>query len=502
MEGSMLDDVIHAGATATLTWLTTKDPGLKEALDKAYGYAVFPAMGRASAVLGAARGYGEVFERGKPIGFATLTQMTVGVQVGGQTFSELMLFNSKDALDAYRKGKLSFTANASAVLVKGATGTSDPGSVVAKAYSRGGMLLELSLGGQKFNFSKHAGEGKKKDADGSAEAAPERAAGAGSAEGAERADVAAPEGAEGPDGAAEGAEGDGIEEGAEAADPVQAAATASNETKATTEPATREGHETSVEEDDPPAPPVAVAMAPIGAPGRLVRAGRKLATKASLKAAHFLASHGGKRGRLNRLASALTPERHRTLREKIASAAAGLEKEAKLAPVLGDEVNAALKRMKEHDPSLAEKLAKAYAYAVFPLVGKATAALGVGFGRGEVFERGKLIGYAGIVQLTIGVQVGGQTYDELIVFENEGALKRFKSGKLAFAANASAVIIKAGAAATTNYSRGTAVFVHPEGGLMLELGLGGQKFIFRRKVLGDRGAGVARGLRRIRELTH
>jgi lipid-binding SYLF domain-containing protein len=240
--------------------------------------------------------------------------------------------------------------------------------------------------------------------------------------------------------------------------------------------------------------------------GTLVRSGQKLATKTSLKAAHFLASHGTKRGPLSRLTSVLTPARHHTLREKIASAVVGLEKEAKLAPVLGDEVEAALARLTLHDPSLAGKVEKAYGYAVFPLVSKANAALGVAFGRGEVFEQGKLIGYTGIVQLTLGVQVGGDTYDELIVFENEGALKRFKSGKVAFAANASAAIVKAGAAATNNYSGGTAVFVHPEGGLMLELAIGGQKFVFRRKVLGDRPRveSAVRGITsRVREsMTH
>lgn len=194
---------------------------------------------------------------------------------------------------------------------------------------------------------------------------------------------------------------------------------------------------------------------------------------------------------MNRLGLALAAKEYPTLLgkpmkllDKVKKAAAGLEVEAKLAPVLSDDVHAAIERMTEHDPGLRRLLDDAYGYAVFPLVGKASVALGVGYGRGEVFERGKLIGYAGIAQLTLGVQVGGQTYDELVVFENRGALERFKSGKLAFAGNVSAVIVKAGAAATTNYSSGTAVFVHPEGGLMFELGLGGQKFFFRRKFLG------------------
>jgi hypothetical protein len=114
---------------------------------------VFPSVGRASVVLGGAYGKGQVFEQGQPIGFATISQMTIGVQVGGQTFTQLLLFDSKPALDEFRNGRLAFTGNASAVIVKAAaSGTTNHGTVRAHAYSRGGMLLELSLGGAKFNF--------------------------------------------------------------------------------------------------------------------------------------------------------------------------------------------------------------------------------------------------------------------------------------------------------------------------------------------------------------
>jgi hypothetical protein len=149
----MLDRVVHDEVNATLAWLKTKDPGLGPWLEKAYGYAVFPSMGRASVLLGGATGGGEVFEQGKPIGLATLSQLTIGVQAGGQTFSEVVAFENKRALEAFKKGGIKFTANASAVLVKAAaTGTSGTGR---RAYSRGGMLLEASIGGQKFKFVPH-----------------------------------------------------------------------------------------------------------------------------------------------------------------------------------------------------------------------------------------------------------------------------------------------------------------------------------------------------------
>src|SRR5205814_8148522 len=98
-------------------------------------------------------------EKGKFIGYATITQLTLGVQIGGDTFSEVVIFESRQALDRFRQNKMAFAANASAVLVKAAAaGTADfPKGVKAMAYSRGGMLLEAAIGAQKFKF-KPAGE--------------------------------------------------------------------------------------------------------------------------------------------------------------------------------------------------------------------------------------------------------------------------------------------------------------------------------------------------------
>jgi lipid-binding SYLF domain-containing protein len=160
------------------------------------------------------------------------------------------------------------------------------------------------------------------------------------------------------------------------------------------------------------------------------------------------------------------------------------QKEASVLQTLNAEVQAVLKRLQAEDAGLKELLEKAHAYAVFPSVGKAAAVIGGAFGKGEVFERGSLIGYAGLAQLTLGVQVGGDTFSEIIAFENKQALGRFKQGRWAFAANASAVLVKAGAAASANYEKGAAVFVYSEGGMMLEAAVGTQKFFFRPAVLG------------------
>jgi hypothetical protein len=84
------------------------------------------------------------------------------VQIGGDTFSEILIFHDKPSLKKFKQGEMAFAANASAVLVKAAAaGTNNFKGVTAHAYSSGGMLLELSLGGQKFKF-KPLGEGDDK----------------------------------------------------------------------------------------------------------------------------------------------------------------------------------------------------------------------------------------------------------------------------------------------------------------------------------------------------
>lgn len=165
-------------------------------------------------------------------------------------------------------------------------------------------------------------------------------------------------------------------------------------------------------------------------------------------------------------------------------------------PTLDEDVQATLERLEQKDRGLKQFLKKAYGYAVFPSVGKAALVVGGSYGHGEVFERGKRIGFATLAQTTIGVQVGGDTYSEVIAFESKETLDRFKKGRLAFAANASAVLVKAGAAGTADYEKGVSVFVYSEGGMLLELAIGGQKFKFRPLSEGppdqqDKGKGAA-----------
>ena len=171
-------------------------------------------------------------------------------------------------------------------------------------------------------------------------------------------------------------------------------------------------------------------------------------------------------------------------REQGQQAVPALEKEAKLGPVLHAEVLAALKELQRKRPEIKKVLDESAGYAVVPSIGRASLVLGGAYGIGEVFAHDRVIGYAAIVELSLGVQVGGTTFHELVVFHDEGSLKRFKSGKFAFAADAAVEIVKAGGQASKGFGAGSSIYVFAEGGMLLDLAIGGQKFIFKPAALG------------------
>ena len=130
------------------------------------------------------------------------------------------------------------------------------------------------------------------------------------------------------------------------------------------------------------------------------------------------------------------------------------------------------------DPGVEAFAKKGYGTAFFPEIIKGGVGIGGAHGRAVVYEQGQHIGYADLTEGSLGLQLGGQTYSELIVFENKAAMDRFKANQFNFGANASAVIAKEGAAAHTQFVDGVAVFVRPIGGVMGEAALGGQKVTY------------------------
>jgi lipid-binding SYLF domain-containing protein len=145
------------------------------------------------------------------------------------------------------------------------------------------------------------------------------------------------------------------------------------------------------------------------------------------------------------------------------------------------EVEQALAEFKRTNKKIEPFLDAAYGYAVFPSVGKGAIGIGGAHGSGLVYEKGKLIGSTTLSQITIGFQLGGQAYRELICFQNQGALERFKGGNFEFDAQASGVAVTAGISFDAAYENGVAIFTMAKGGLMYEASIGGQKFSFEPK---------------------
>jgi lipid-binding SYLF domain-containing protein len=130
------------------------DPGMRGWFSEAYGYAVFPVIGKVGFGVGGARGKGLVYEQGTPVGRSTLTQLTVGFQWGGQEFSEVIFFKDKAAFDNFTRGNFELGAQISAVALRtGISGTLayDRGVAVVTA-TIAGLMYEATVGGQKFDY--------------------------------------------------------------------------------------------------------------------------------------------------------------------------------------------------------------------------------------------------------------------------------------------------------------------------------------------------------------
>jgi lipid-binding SYLF domain-containing protein len=142
------------------------------------------------------------------------------------------------------------------------------------------------------------------------------------------------------------------------------------------------------------------------------------------------------------------------------------------------EADAAVQSMIAKDPSLRDFIAGAHGYAIFPNVAKAGVGVGGASGRGVVYEDGRPVGYSQLNQGSIGLQLGAESYAELIVFKDQAALDRVKAGNFDVGADVSAVALKAGAGKSTEFESGMAIFVQPKGGLMAEASVKGQKISF------------------------
>jgi lipid-binding SYLF domain-containing protein len=123
---------------------------------KAYGYAIFPNVGKGGLGVGGASGNGTVYEGGKIVGMAKLSQLSIGFQAGGQAYREVIFFEGKEQLDRFKENNVEFSAQVSAVAA--ASGASANAKyvegVMVFTMQKGGLMYEASVGGQKFKYEK------------------------------------------------------------------------------------------------------------------------------------------------------------------------------------------------------------------------------------------------------------------------------------------------------------------------------------------------------------
>lgn len=142
------------------------------------------------------------------------------------------------------------------------------------------------------------------------------------------------------------------------------------------------------------------------------------------------------------------------------------------------DADSALTLARTDNSSFDSIIRNAPGFAVFPTVGKGGMGIGGAYGRGIVYKNGAAIGYTDVSQGTVGAQLGGQTYTQILVFEDAHSLNRFQKGNYEFSAQATAVALQSGEGANAQFRDGVAVFTMAERGLMAEAVVGGQKFSY------------------------
>ncbi len=166
--------VAHANRDSDTANLFRESNESAEFFKKSYGYAVFPTIGKGGIGIGAAHGNGHVYDHGRPIGRVSMTQLSIGLQLGGQAYSEIIFFRDKAALDEFTSGNFEFSADVGAIAITasanasvgttgaGAGASADKhdaatagefkGGVAVFTIAKGGLMYNATVAGQKFSY--------------------------------------------------------------------------------------------------------------------------------------------------------------------------------------------------------------------------------------------------------------------------------------------------------------------------------------------------------------
>lgn len=130
------------------------DKGMGKFFSSCQGYVIFPNVGKGGLGIGGASGNGAVYQQGKLIGMAKLSQLSIGFQAGGQSFREVIFFETKETLDRFKENKVEFSAQVSAVAATAGASANAKyvEGVMVFTMAKGGLMYEATVSGQKFKF--------------------------------------------------------------------------------------------------------------------------------------------------------------------------------------------------------------------------------------------------------------------------------------------------------------------------------------------------------------
>lgn len=148
------DKKIISDAEAAKVEFIAMNKGLESQFDKATAYVVFPNVGKGAVIVGAASGHGAVYKDGKLVGLASMKQLDVGAQIGGEAYSEVIFFNSEEAFEKLKNNELELTSQVAAVAVEEgkSLNTKFSDGMAVYVMPKAGLMAEVSVGGQKFEF--------------------------------------------------------------------------------------------------------------------------------------------------------------------------------------------------------------------------------------------------------------------------------------------------------------------------------------------------------------
>jgi len=148
------EDDLQSESQQAIASFQRADSNLKTFVDNSAGYAVFPDVGKGGLIVGGAHGKGLLYEHGAVSGKTSMTQASIGAQAGGQSFAEIIFFQSPSAVGDFKAGKFEISADVSAVIAaEGASKSAKyKDGVVVFALPKKGLMVQASIGGQKFNY--------------------------------------------------------------------------------------------------------------------------------------------------------------------------------------------------------------------------------------------------------------------------------------------------------------------------------------------------------------